>query len=62
MIVSTHEKEGYKLIELRQGIDGSGNTNFILFTERIGENGKMIPFMEYFKTQAEAEHWIEWIL
>lgn len=62
MIVSTHKKQGYKLIELRQGINGSGNTIFILFTKRITKNGKTINRMEYFKSKAEAENWIEWIL
>ena len=62
MLIREYKKSGYKSVELRAGIDGSGNTNYVLQTTRIGSNGIDIHWSEQFKTEPEAINWVEWVL
>jgi len=57
MFIKEYKNKNYKKIELRQGIDGSGNAIYCLHTDRI-YNGKLIPYVEWFTTIAEADAWV----
>ena len=58
-------KRLFKTIRLEQGIDGAGNTVWIVTSIRdLKERRTLISgrHMEYFKTKSEAELWIKYAL
>lgn len=50
--------KGTKTIET--GINGRGDTVWIVVTERTGEAGRIVRHAETFDTKAEAEAWVRW--
>ena len=62
MLIKEYTKKGYKTIELRAGINGSGNKIYCVQTDRIGSEKQIIGNIETFTTQKEAETWVEHIL
>lgn len=44
--------------ELKEGVNGSGNTVFLVFTIRDSDGACL--HVEYFNSKAEAENWIKW--
>jgi len=63
MLYKEYTKKGYISVEIRIGINGSGNTIFSVQTERKGKNGQIITWVELgFRTVSEAESWVKHIL
>ena len=48
--------------EIAEGINGSGNTVWIVCTVRQEATGRQNHWMEYFDTKAEAENWVKWAI
>lgn len=55
MIQEEVKKPGFDYIELREGVDGSGNAVFQVQSKRTGGRGDV----ESFKTAGEARNWIK---
>ena len=47
------------MTKLNEGINGSGQKVWILYTERTGSQGQAIRHQETFKSKSEAEMWIK---
>lgn len=46
--------------ELHWGLDGSGNTTWIVLSEWVDLDGRTRSHAEYFTTEAQAKNWIKW--
>lgn len=49
-------------VELKQGLNGSGKTVWLVQTERKGSKGQTIRHIETFTSKSEAESWIKYAL
>ena len=49
-------------VELKEGINGSGKTVWLVQIERKGSKGQTIRHIETFATKEEAECWIKYSL
>jgi len=47
--------------EILEGVDGSGNRIWSVFTYKTNAQGVQVThWIERFKTEAEAKHWLKW--
>jgi len=47
--------------EIREGVNGSGNRVWLVFTFKTNDEGKQFTdWIETFKSEAEAKHWMKW--
>jgi len=61
MLIEAFKKDGYKLIELRSGSDGSGKKLFSVQSIRNGESGEILHIEKFYR-ENEARSWVRWAL